>query len=179
VNRLGDDTHGVIPLWLDVGYRFSPQLMAGIYFMYGLVLPKQAPENDPLGGGCPEGVDCFANGIRFGVQAQYSFAPGSFANPWLGLGVGYERISSELEGQLLGFRIDSSSTHGGPELLHVQGGVDLQAAPALRLGPFGAISGMRYTTCTAELAGEDVACRVSEGAWHGWVMVGVRGALEL
>jgi hypothetical protein len=179
VNRIGDDTHGVIPLWVDVGYRFSPQLMAGIYFMYGLVLPKRAPESDPLGGGCPDGVDCFANGIRFGVQAQYSFAPGSFASPWLGLGLGYERISSQLKGQLLGFRIDSSSTHGGPELLHLQAGVDLQPAPQLRIGPFGAISGMRYTRCSAELAGETVACRVSEGAWHGWVMVGVRGALEL
>jgi hypothetical protein len=177
VNRLGDDTHGVVPLWFDVGYRFSPQLMAGVYFMYGLVLPKRAPEGDPLGGGCPEGADCFANGIRFGVQAQYSFAPGSFANPWLGLGLGYERISSELEGQLLAFRI--ASTHGGPDLLHLQGGVDLHPAPALRIGPFASISGMRYTNCSAELAGEDVACSVSKGAWHGWLMVGVRGALEL
>ncbi len=179
VNRLGDDTHGVIPLWVDVGYRLSPQLMAGVYFMYGLVLPKQAPANDPLRGGCPEGADCFANGIRLGVQAQYAFAPGSFVNPWLGLGLGYERISSQLKGQLLGVPIDSSSTHGGAELLHLQGGVDLQAAPALRIGPFGAISGMRYTHCSAELAGESAACRVSEGAWHGWVVVGVRGALEL
>src|SRR5689334_18785802 len=42
VNALGDDTYGAIPLWLDAGYRLTPELMLGAYFVYGIVLPKTA-----------------------------------------------------------------------------------------------------------------------------------------
>jgi hypothetical protein len=179
VNALSDDTHGVIPLWFDVGYRFARHFMIGGYFMFGIVLPKAARANDPLGGGCPEGFDCAASGMRFGLQGQYAFAPGAVIDPWLGLAIGYERIQTELQGQLFGIDLDASSTYSGPDLLQLQVGVDFHSGERLALGPFVAASAMQYTSCSLTLAGEESSCELNDGGWHGWLALGARGALEL
>jgi hypothetical protein len=179
VNALADDTHGAIPLWLDVGYRLTPHWMLGVYGMAGFVLPKTAEGIDPLGGGCPEGLDCSAFGVRLGLQAQYRFLPGEPLDPWVGLGVGYEWIWSNVNGELFNFAIDASSGYSGPDLAHVQGGLDVALGEGASLGPFLSLSAMRYTSCSAQLAGEDVSCELDEQSWHGWLMLGARGALEL
>ena len=179
VNALGDDTHGVIPLWLDVGYRLSPHFLLGGYVMYGVVLPKTAPATDPLGGGCPEGLDCSASGVRLRIQAQYAFAPGAPLNPWLGVALGYEWVDSELGGELFSIPFEASTTHSGPDLLQLQGGADFRVNDGFALGPFAAVSAMQYTSCSLELSGEESSCEVDDGGWHGWLVLGVRGALEL
>jgi hypothetical protein len=38
---------------------------------------------------------------------------------------------------------------------------------------------MRYASCSLTLAGEERRCELAEGAWHGWLVAGVRGAIEL
>lgn len=179
VSSLGDDTHGVIPLWLDIGYRLHPRLMLGAYFMYGIVLPKTASSSDPLGGGCPEGFDCAASGVRFGLQGQYAFAPGGAINPWVGLAVGYEWIQSELSGEVFGAQLDATTTHSGPDLLQLQAGVDFRIDGSFALGPFAAASAMQYTSCSLTLSGDEQSCELNEGGWHGWLVVGARGAFEL
>jgi hypothetical protein len=179
VNALSDDAYGAIPLWLDLGFRLTPHLVLGVYNMVGLVLPRSGAASDPLGGGCPEGLDCFAIGVRFGAQAQYHFQPGAELDPWLGLGLGYEWITSHVEGQVFGIPIDVVTDHSGLELLHLQGGVDLRLAPALSLGPFASVSAMQYASCSAKLDGDDSECRLPDKAWHGWLVLGVRGVLGL
>lgn len=179
VNALSDDAYGAIPLWLDLGYRLTPALVIGVYNMFGLVLPKSGAASDPLGGGCPEGLDCFAIGVRFGVQAQYRFLPGAPVDPWLGLGLGYEWITSHVEGRVFGIPIDVVTDHAGLELLHLQGGVDWHLARALALGPFASVSAMQYTSCSATLDGDESPCRLPDKAWHGWLVLGVRGVLGL
>lgn len=179
LNALNDDAYGAIPLWLDFGYRLTPALLLGVYGMVGLVLPKSGAASDPLGGGCPEGLDCFGIGVRFGVQAQYRFSPGAPIDPWLGLGLGYEWITSHVQGSVFGLPFDVVTNHSGPELLHLQGGVDFQLAGALSLGPFASLSAMQYTSCSATLDDEDTECSLPDKAWHGWLVLGVRGALGL
>jgi hypothetical protein len=179
VNALSDDAYGAIPLWLDIGYRLTPRLLLGVYAMYGFVLPKAGAATDPLGGGCPEGLDCSGAGVRFGLQGQYHFSPAAPLDPWLGLGLGYEWITSHVEGQAFGFPIDVETEHGGLELVHLQGGVDVRLSPAFTLGPFAALSVMQYMRCSATLDGEDTTCRLPDAAWHGWLVFGVRGALGL
>jgi hypothetical protein len=179
VNSLGDDTYGVIPLWLDVGYRLHPNLMLGAYLMYGVVLPKTASASDPLGGGCPNGFDCSASGVRFGLQGQYSFAPDAAIKPWVGLAVGYEWIQSELSGELFGAALDAATTHSGPDLLQLQTGVDFSIDSSFALGPFAAASAMQYTSCSLILSGDASSCELNDGGWHGWLVLGARGAFEL
>jgi hypothetical protein len=179
VNALSDDTYGAIPIWLDVGYRWSAHWMFGVYAMAGLVLPKTAETSDPLGGGCPDGLECSAFGVRLGLQAQYRFAPGESLDPWLGLGIGYEWIWSDLEGEVFSIPVDASNDYAGPDLAHVQGGLDIRVSDSASLGPFLSLSAMRYTSCTATISGDTVDCELDEQSWHGWLMLGVRGALEL
>jgi hypothetical protein len=179
VNALSDDTHGAIPLWLDLGYRLTPKLELGVYAMYGIVLPREGSVGDPLGGGCPEGLECSGGGVRFGVQGHYHFSPEGRVDPWLGLGVGYEWITSHVEGRVIGVPIDLQTSHGGPELLHLQAGVDLRATPVFGFGPFAALSLMQYTSCSAELDGNETECRLPDAAWHGWLLLGVRATLGL
>lgn len=178
VNALGDDTYGVVPIWVDAGYWLDPHLLVGVYFMYGLVLPKTASAGDPLGGGCPEGLDCFAFGLRFGAQAQYRFAPGSATSPWLGVGLGYEWIRSHIEGELFGAQFEAATTHSGPDLLQLQGGVDFALGERLALGPFAAASALQYTRCSLTLGGQESDCEIEDRSWHGWLVFGVRGTLE-
>lgn len=179
VISLSDDVHGAIPLWLDLGYRVHPNVMLGAYVMYGLVLPKSAEVDNPLAGGCPEGLDCFGAGIRAGLQAQYAFSPGAPIEPWLGVALGVEWITSHVQGQAFGFDLDIATSHFGPDPLQLQGGVDFRLGPAFALGPFAALSVMQYTSCTAELDGESIECRLPDKAWHGWLVLGLRGSLGL
>jgi hypothetical protein len=179
VNSVSDDTHGVIPLWLDIGYRILPSLTLGTYLVYGLAVPKSAAANDPLGGGCPQGVECFATGVRAGIQARYSLSPKGRVDPWLAVGVGYEWINVQLKGDVAGFSIDWSTSHFGPEFVHLQTGVDLRQLDLGTLGPFIALSALRYSGCAADINGQSVKCELLKEAYHGWFVFGVRGALEL
>jgi hypothetical protein len=176
VNAISDDVHGVIPFWLDAGYRLSSQLTVGGYFVFGLVLPKVAPAGNPLSGGCPEGFDCAATGLRAGVQAEYAFLNGP-VRPWLGLGVGYEWVHTRLEGKTLD--LDLATWHSGPEFLHLQGGSDFRLYPGFALGPFVTLTAMQYTSCSLELSGQRQSCELDDRAWHGWLLVGARGTLDL
>ncbi len=178
-NAIGDDTYGVIPIWFDAGYRLSDHLLLGAYFMFGIVVPKTAPADNPLGGGCPEGFDCSATGIRLGVQAQYSFAPEASLDPWLGVGVGYEWVGTQLDGEVFSFPFEATTRYSGPDLLQLQGGVDFHTRSIFSVGPFGSVSAMRYTTCSLTLAGDESRCELEEGGWHGWLVFGVRGVVEL
>lgn len=176
VNALSDDIHGAIPLWLDAGYRVTPRLMLGGYLVYGLVLPKVAAASDPLGGGCPEQFECAALGVRAGLQAQYRFGDGP-VRPWVGVALGYEWVQSSITGEVLDLEV--STWHHGPELLHVQGGADFRLSEGFGLGPFAALSALRYASCSLVVSGQEQACELDAGAWHGWAVLGVRGALEL
>jgi hypothetical protein len=177
VNAISDDTYGVVPLWLDLGYWISSRLAVGGYFVFGLVLPKSAPAENPLAGGCPENFDCAATGLRAGVQLEYTLFEAPQLRPWVALGLGYEWVSTDIESRDIDFRL--ASGHAGPEFLHLQAGADFTLAPKLLLGPFLTLSALQYTGCDLRLAGEKQPCQIDETAWHGWVLFGLRAALDL
>ena len=177
VNALNDDTYGVIPFWLDAGYWITPRLLLGAYFAFGIVLPKVAPASNPLSGGCPEGVDCAAIGLRAGIQAEYAFAPGAGVQPWLALGLGYEWVDTTIRDRDIGLEVKSG--HRGPELLQLSGGADFRLSPHFGLGPFATLSALHYSDCSFELSGTEQRCEINDGAWHGWILLGVRGTLAL
>jgi hypothetical protein len=176
VHALSDDIHGAIPIWLEAGYRLTPRLTLGGYAVLGLVLPKVAPATNPLGGGCPENFDCSGLGWRLGVQAEYRFSTGA-VQPWLALGLGYEWVHSHIQGRQLMFEL--GSWHSGPEFLNVQAGADVPLSSAVAIGPFLALTGMQYTSCSLELLGQTQPCQLDDKAWHGWISFGARGALQL
>ena len=176
VNALSDDLHGVIPFWIDAGYRLSSRLTLGAYFVFGLVLPKVAPAANPLSGGCPRDFDCAATGLRAGITAEYAFLTGP-VRPWLGLGVGYEWVQTRIEGRTLDLQL--ATWHSGPEFLQLQAGTDFSLYPSFGLGPFVMLTAMMYTSCSLELGGQRQSCELDDHAWHGWLLLGARGTLEL
>src|SRR5262245_53604601 len=45
LNNLVD---GVVPIWVDLGYRFNPNFMLGLYFQYGFGLLSDSSCPSPL-----------------------------------------------------------------------------------------------------------------------------------
>lgn len=166
---LGDLVKGQIPIQLDLGYRATPALTVGGFFAYGFGFAG----DDTLGMGdvCDlDGVDCSTRVYRVGVQVDYRFARPS-ATPWVGLGVGYEWASLEVEGP--GGEVKLSVK--GFELLNLQGGVEWKVARNLSVGPFAMLSIGRYSSAEVDGADEDI----DDKAFHEWLQVGVRGRFDL
>ena len=70
--KLSDTYSGMIPIWLDLGYFVTPQIMLGLYGHYGIGLVADS-ENT-----CPEGADC--SGSASGFRASTTSRAG---NPWI------------------------------------------------------------------------------------------------
>ena len=86
---------GAMPLIVDLGWRFLPQLYAGFYGQYAPVFEKA---NHQV---CFEGFTCNAEDYRMGVEADFHFAPRSPLDPYVGLGTGYEILHTRLSGPVL------------------------------------------------------------------------------
>lgn len=173
---VGDLVGYRVPIWIDVGYRASAGVHVGAYGQIG------------LGGGGDCAGSCNASDIRLGAQVLFHTAPGSSADVWLGIGAGWEWLSTY---QLVtdsatlernpDFVATSSvrvgETLAGPELT-IQLGLDLDVEPGLSLGPFAVASVGQYLSDGFECRG--VACPtdgdLEGGAFHGWLGVGLRGS---
>jgi hypothetical protein len=177
MHDLGDDANGAIPIWIEAGYRIVPELSVGGYALYGMALFKAADRRDPLGGGCPEGVDCAAWGWRFGLRGEVHLLPHGAIDPWAGIGVGYELLYSDFEGTVLGFPMDVAVAYRGFELLLLEGGADVRVWDRFAVGPFLSLSLVQYSGCSAERDGESQRCEITRPALHEWLVIGVRGTL--
>jgi hypothetical protein len=156
-SKMSDLYSGQIPIWIDAGYMVTPNILVGLYGQYGFVSVKN----------CPTGVSCSAHDLRFGVQGQYHIMPTQSADPWLGLGVGYESLSTSLSGG--GLSVDGSVT--GLEFLNLQGGADFKIADAFAVGPFLSFSLGEYSSATGG--------SIDKKAMHEWLTFGVKGTFGL
>jgi hypothetical protein len=160
---------GNVPLWFDLGYRVTPNVLIGGYFQYGFGFPGD------LADGCGEsGVSCSLPVVRLGAQVHYHVQPFEVVDPWFGLGFGYEWAT------LSATEANTSGSLGvsGFEFVNLQAGISfgLGDAKKFALGPFVAFSLAQYSSvsCGGILAGrcpEDV----DEKALHEWLTFGVRG----
>jgi hypothetical protein len=158
---LSSTVTGYVPLRLDVGLRYRRHLYVGVAAQLARVVPA----------GCPSGGICSGSDARVGAMIAYHLLPTRTIDPWLGVGVGFERLNVS---RALG---DASVdvTARGLELLDVELGADVRATRALRLGPVLSTSIGRYATVTVN----EVTTRDFQPALHAWVMLGLRGALDL
>jgi hypothetical protein len=62
-SKLSDTYSGMVPIWLDVGYRIIPQVYVGAY---GHFAPAFTADK-----GCPKPASCSGNDIRFGANVHY------------------------------------------------------------------------------------------------------------
>lgn len=164
------DFSNKVPIWIDLGYRFSPNFLVALYGQYAFATLS-----------CPTGFRCTgASVMRFGVQAQYGFAPDATIAPWVGLGVGYEIVSATLTTG----GVENSFNLKGVEFLNLQAGADYMVSKAVGIGPFLSFSLGRYSSGSKDGPALTVPNEPTDGGipkkeFHEWLVFGVRGAFSL
>lgn len=175
--KMSDGISGQVPIWLDLGYMVTPNIMVGLYGQYGFgILGSQ------LSDACDaNGLSCSAHVLRFGVQGQYHLSPAEKLDPWFGVGLGYEMGTMSMSGTVLGNKIDGSATYKGFEFLNLQGGADYKLSPAFGIGPFLSFSLGQYssTSTSGSTGGAATSGDISDKTMHEWLTFGVRGSFTL
>lgn len=158
-----DGVKGKIPIWLDLGYMVTPNIMVGLYAQYGIAMLADDA--------CPDGADCSGAVIRFGLQGQYHLSPGESLNPWFGLGIGYEMASSKVSAGGAEF----TGTTSGLEFANLQAGADFGVADNIGIGPFVSFSLGQYSSAKTETPAGSSDGDIEDKAMHMWLVLGVKG----
>ena len=163
----GDSYVGMVPVWLDAGYRFTRGLSLGAYFQYGFAFPGGAT--------CPSGASCSGADYRVGIRAEWSITPQRSLKPWLAVGFGYEVATfSGTQGDTT---VDQA-LHG-VELFELEAGVDAKPVGGLHVGPFLSVSFAQFTGFSSTLNGDETTGALSPTAPHLWLMLGARAHYDL
>jgi hypothetical protein len=175
-NSLSNTFNGVLPIWVDAGYRLNPNLFLGAYFQYGIAFLNTSKAGSS-GVNCnASGVSCSGSDLMFGVQAHYHFMPDGTIDPWAGLGIGYEiaNVSVSQGGQ------SASVSQSGFQFVNFQAGGDYKATPNLGIGPFVMFSLGQYGSCSFGGAASSLGnCSIQQTAMHEWLTFGVRGVYDI
>lgn len=158
---LTDTIHGYVPLRLDVGLRLADHFYVGALVQHGVILPDA----------CQGDLACRGRNTRLGFLVAFHLRPTRLVDPWIGVGMGYEILSSKRS--TTSTKLELHAT--GAELIDAEFGVDLRPWRGLRLGPVVSTSVGQYTS--GSLNGRSTSD--FNTAVHGWVMFGLRGAYDL
>lgn len=170
-SAMSDGVSGQIPIWLDLGYMVTPNIMVGLYGQYGFGIV-----GSKMSDVCDAGnVDCSVSDLRVGVQGQYHLSPSEKLDPWFGLGIGYEWAMTSMSGG----GQSQDYTYSGFEFLNLQGGADFKLSPAFGIGPFLSFSLGQFGSVSASGDLEDGDTDIDDKALHEWLTLGVRGSFTL
>ena len=159
-----DSITGFIPVMLEAGYRFNPNVMVGAFGQYGFAIVKDCGA-----------TSCSAANISVGVQAHYHFAPVDSVDPWVGLGIGYEWLP-------LTFSQNGASqdvTYKGFQFINAQFGVDFPVTSAFRLAPYVSLALGQYSTGSASGALANGSGDITNTSLHEFLTFGFRGSFNL
>ncbi len=152
---LGGPVNWQLPVWLEAGYHINRNMFVGAYGQYAFGFAN-----------CAAGQDCSNHAWRAGLEFLYTFMTG-MVQPWAGLGVGYEWLSTSASGDDRSFK--------GLELLNVQLGVDL-ALGKMTLGPFVSYSLFgKYSSFDANGVSNDIG----NSRGHNWFQAGLKLGVTL
>jgi hypothetical protein len=153
-----------VPITLDIGYKPLPGLYLGAFA--GL-LPG-------TGGDRFEDVcvtpGCLVMGSRFGGLLIGSFRPGSWTNPWLGIGIGGDISSITVEDP----RGGATLTLRGFDIAHFLGGLDIRVSRYLGIGPFIDLTLGVYTHSRVSGAQQTTDVAIDDKWPHAWLYLGAR-----
>jgi hypothetical protein len=152
---------GQVPIAIDASFRALPHVFVGAYASWGF-----GPAQD-----CPSDGRCRARGVRFGLNGRYLFEPRGggprAAIPWVGLGAGFESLSSRVAA--------TERDYQGISFVDLQLGLDLPVARQFAIGPTLSLSAGEFTRATVEGASSaDVEGEIEEIRMHGWFVAGAR-----
>ncbi len=157
---LSDSFHAFLPLGVEAGYRFTPNVYAGLVFDYAFGFPNN----------CPSGASCSGHDVGLGFDVRYHTLPGEPVDPWFGIGAGYEWLSlAQTQG---GSSADAGAN--GFEFVHVDFGADFLTSPNLRLGSFLQFKLGQYRTVDGSSGGSSFSTEIPNKALHEFLTVGFR-----
>jgi len=181
---VADVVKGMIPIWLDVGYRINPALYVGAFFQYGFGLVNKDSADAAI---CNQGVSCSARDISFGANLHYHLLPDGPLDPWVGAGLGYEFFTASESGTITiasrRLDVDASATLKGFQFLVLEAGGDYKATPALAVGPFVNFALGKYTTWSSSSTSNGTSADrhgdLQDTGLHEWLTFGLRGQYNL
>src|SRR5512133_934226 len=133
--KLADVYAGEVPVVLEVSYRFTHAISAGVSAGYGLGFVSSFEVNGRKAGEELESISA----LRFGVQGEYEFAKVGPVVPFAAVRVGYVSESLKLKDG------GGTSKASGWEYLTLVGGADFEVAHGFAVGPFVSFSLGQYT----------------------------------
>jgi hypothetical protein len=150
---VSEGSHGAVPVIVDLGWRFIPELYAGVYGQIAPVLTR----NNPIS--CPGNASCPAQDWRFGIQVDYHFLPHWRLDPYVGLGAGYEILHTHVEVNstlpTAAGPLPSTTTAGiidrGWEFGALTLGLDARVCSSFAIGPFVSASIAEYNVHSGTL----------------------------
>jgi hypothetical protein len=177
--KFSNDVNGLIPLWLDVGYRFNRNWYLGGFFSYGfgLVPSNRAPA---FGGAlsppdCSAPTSCSEYNLRFGINFHYHFSPMRLWDPWVGVGAAYEIFNFNFSRP----RQSGSTSLTGFEFGNAQLGLDYRLSSQFVVGPFVAFTVAQYSNQNVSDGVTTTKLDVPNKAIHEWLMFGLRGLFTI
>jgi hypothetical protein len=168
-SELSDVFNGVLPIWMDAGYRFSPNMVLAGYFQYGAGFVNK----DKVG--CSIDVSCYGSDIWFGAELHYHLSPNQRIDPWGGIGTGYELLDVGFQGG--GTSVDLGLS--GVQFFNLQAGIDLKSESDVGVGPFVTFGLGEFSSCSISGGGSLGRCTIEHTEFHEWVTVGVRFVTDI
>lgn len=168
-NRLSDSVAGMLPLWVDAGYRIYDRWFIGFYWQYALALRSKTSK--------AECENCVPSGIRYGLQVNYSLLRGKYAHVWAGLSAGHQSFETVDEETKRG------TAYAGWEPIGIHIGSAWRPTLGVEFGPFFSFaystvstrSNVCYAPDRAACPPEDETSLARSGSiW--WNTVGIRAS---
>jgi len=166
-SNMGDTFSGQVPIGIDLGWKFIPQLFVGLYGSLGF-----GGTSGATAGACAAlEVTCVTASLRLGLEALVYLAPSANIDPWLGYGIGIEStgFSASNGNQTV------SDAVAGWEFGHFMVGVDFRLTKYIGLGPLLDFSLGQYSSeSTKDASGNSTNGSIAQQALHEWLLIGGR-----
>ena len=160
---------GAVPLQVDVGWRFNPNLYLGAFFQYGFAFLSTKAKDFCSA----SGLSCSGSDIQFGVDFVYTFLPYSTFAPYVGLGMGWEIANDSYSGAGQSF----SESVSGFQFARILVGGDFRVGSAFRVGPFVNFSLAQFGSISS--SDSTVNGSIPNKALHEWLQFGIKGTVDL
>jgi hypothetical protein len=143
---------------IDLGYRFIPELAAGVF-----VQGSQYSPDARLATGTN------VRSLTAGIQGHWFFMPYRTINPWVGLGTAYR-------GHWMVPDSGGVTQHHGWQIARLQLGIDMRASREVSVGPY--IAGSVDTFFSEKLPGQD-SRTLDQPAVAGFFGAGLQGRFDV
>ena len=161
---------GALPLQVDVGWRFTPNLYLGAFFQYSFAFISSTQEAACTVNGW---TNCTGSDMQFGANFVYTFLPYATFAPYVGLGLDWEIASLSYSGS----NQSISESVSGFQFARILVGGDFRVGSAFRVGPFVNFSLGQFSSLSSP--NPDANGTIADKALHTWLQFGIKGTIDL